>query len=118
MRWLPPVAANGFVAAEVLGAVGREGGSRAAIRGAALVDKAGTALLETGLGCGLTWSTGARPLAMMADRCHILLVRERGLRIGRRQYRGTILTLANPAANELAWLIAKLHADPAIDPGA
>ena len=59
-------------------------------------------------------STGARPLAIMADRCHILLARKRGLRIGRRQYRGT--TVANPAANELAWLIAKLHADPAIDP--
>jgi len=55
-------------------------------------------------------------MAASVDRCHILLVRERGLRIGSRQYRGTTLTLANPTANELAGLIAKLHADPAIDP--
>jgi hypothetical protein len=54
-------------------------------------------------------------MAASVNRCYISLVRERGLRIGRRQYRGTSLTLANPAANELTWLIAKLHADPAID---
>jgi len=68
---------------------------------------------------GKAGAAGPRPLAIMAasaDRYHILLTRERRLRIGRRQYRGTTLRLANPAANELAWLIAKLHADPAIDP--
>src|SRR5262245_3240460 len=53
-------------------------------------------------------------MAASVDRCHILLVRERGL-IGRCPYRGRTLTLAEPAANELARLIAKLHADPAID---
>ena len=56
-------------------------------------------------------------MAASAGRYHILQARERELRIGRSEYRRTILRLANPAANELAWLIAKLHTDPASDSG-